>query len=492
MILPPKVGGMDFLSDGRLVVSTWTKEGGVYILDGVGEKDNSQIRVRKIASGLAEPLGLCIVDDRIFINQKQEITELIDHDGDELIDEYKNICNAWGVSANFHEFTFGLIHKDGHLYANLATGILPGGAGMPNQHPDRGSTIKVSIDDGSYEIMANGLRTPNGIGLGYKDEIFVADNQGDWLPSSKIVHVEKDDWFGSRAVDFDGTEGRTEKLPVVWLPQDEIGNSPSTPLALNYGPYKGQMIHGEVTHGGIKRVCIEEVEGQLQGCVFRFVQGLEAGVNRIQYGPDGHLYVGGIGNPGNWQHTGTSWYGLQRLEYNEESTFEMLSVRAKSDGLEIEFTEPLKHGEGWSTDSYLIKQWYYKPTAEYGGPKLDEKELNISAVSVSEDRKKVFLKIEGIQEGHVIYIRLIDHFISENDNSLWSTEAWYTMNKIPKNDHVTISSKTAMAFVNELSEYEKSQGWELLFDGNSMDHFHTFNRDDIIKKWRVDEGNYPL
>ncbi|NNK89489.1 MAG: DUF1080 domain-containing protein [Saprospiraceae bacterium] len=484
----PKVGGMDFLSDGRMVISTWTTKGGVYILDGVGGKDPSQIKVKRIAAGLAEPLGLCVVNDRIFLNQKQEITELIDLNGDEIIDEFRTICNAWGVSANFHEFTFGLIHKEGYLYANLATGILPGGAGMPNQHPDRGSTIKVSIADGSYEIMANGLRTPNGIGFGFNDGIYVADNQGDWLPSSKIVHIEKGDWFGSRAVDYEGTASKKEKLPVVWLPQDEIGNSPSTPLGLDYGPYKGQMIHGEVTHGGIKRVFVEEVEGQLQGCVFRFIQGLEAGVNRIQYGPDGHLYVGGIGNPGNWQHTGTSWYGLQRLEFNDKPAFEMLSVKAKSDGVEIEFTEALRQGDGWSPEDYQVKQWYYKPTAEYGGPKLDDKELSISGVSVSKDRKKVSLKIDGMKEGHVLYVRLMDHFVSENNNSLWSTESWYTMNKIPLNDPVSISNAASMLLDNALTEYEKSQGWELLFDGSTMDEFHTFNKDFITKKWRVDNG----
>ena len=31
----PKVAGMDFLADGRLVLSTWSPEGGVYVLEGV-------------------------------------------------------------------------------------------------------------------------------------------------------------------------------------------------------------------------------------------------------------------------------------------------------------------------------------------------------------------------------------------------------------------------------------------------------------------------
>ena len=35
-----------------------------------------------------------------------------------------------------------------------------------------------------------------------------------------------------------------------------------------------------------------------------------------------------IGNPGNWSQVDKFWYGLQRLKYNEGSTFEMLAVRA--------------------------------------------------------------------------------------------------------------------------------------------------------------------
>lgn len=485
----PKVGGLDVLPDGRLIVSLWDEEGGVYIVDNIGSEDASKITYKKIAQGLAEPLGVKVVGDRIFIMQKQEMTELIDTNGDELIDEYRTHCDDWGVSNNFHEFGFGLAEKDGYLYANLATGIMPGGAGMIGQHKDRGSCIKVSIEDGSMTKVANGLRTPNGIGVGYNGDLFIADNQGDWLPSSKILHVKQGAWYGSRAVDFEGTANLTEKKPVVWLPQDEIGNSPSTPLALNVGPYKNQMIHGEVTHGGIKRVFVDEVNGQLQGCVFRFMQGMEAGVNRIAWSADGKtLYAGGIGNPGNWQHSNKKWFGLQKMTYNEESTFEMLAVRAKSNGLEIEFTEALNEGDGWSTDDYEIIQWYYKPTADYGGPKLDEKALNIKSANVSDDRKKVFLELEGMKDDHVLYVRIKNHFVSTENHSLWSTEAWYTMNEIPKNNNGQVSSAPYVKKINTLSENEKNSGWVSLFDGQSLDQFKGFNTDKISSKWKVDDG----
>lgn len=488
----PKVGGMDFMSDGRLIVSTWDPNGSVYVVENHASGDPSQMTYKLIAHGLAEPLGLKVVNDRIFVMQKQEITELVDTDGDGVTDEYRTLTNDWPVSANFHEFGFGLEEKDGYLYATLATAIEPGGASS-KQRPNRGTVLKVNIESGEQEYFAHGFRTPNGIGLGHGGSIYVADNQGDWLPASKIVEVEQGAFYGSRSVDFEGTADLKEHPPVVWLPQDEIGNSPSTPLALNVGPYKNQMIHGEVTNGGVKRVFVEEIDGVKQGALFRFTQGIEAGVNRLRWSPDGALYIGGIGAPGNWQAgNGHLWYGLQRLEYNGESTFEMLAVRAKSNGMEIEFTQPLQPGEGWQPDDYEVSQWYYKPTIEYGGPKMDEKSLKIVSATVSEDRKKVFLQIDGIKDDHVLYIRLKNKFISAEGQSIWSPECWYTMNNVPKGNGGVVKSPPFIIANNSLTPIEEEQGWKLLFDGKKIDQFRNFRKQTVGSGWIVNDGAIHL
>lgn len=487
----PKIGGMDFLSDGRLVISTWDAEGGVYILSNVQAESPNDIEVKKIASGLAELLGVKVVEDEIYVLQKQELTKLIDSDGDDIIDEYQTVSNSWSAGPNFHEFAFGLVYKDGYFYANLAIAIEPGGASTDPQLPDRGKTIQISRADGSVKFFAHGLRTPNGIGIGVDNEIFVADNQGDWLPSCKILHITEGDFFGSRAVDFEGTADLEMKLPVVWLPQDEIGNSPSTPLLLKNGPYNGQMMHGEVTHGGLKRVFVEEVNGEYQGAVFRFIQGLEAGVNRTVYGPNDDIYVGGVGSSGNWQHSGKLWYGLQRLEYTGDPTFEMLAVRAKSNGVELEFTEPLNERDGWNTEEYEVQQWRYIPTKNYGGPKIDETDLKVKSASVSADRKKVFLEIDGIKEGHVVYVRLLGPWVSQNGNGLWSTEAWYTMNQIPSEEG-TVTSAPAPTPNNTLTASEQADGWELLFDGKTLNGWRNYRKETIGSGWIVDQGAIHL
>ena len=422
------IGGMAFLPDGRLVVATWSPAGSVYLLDGLDSGDSSKITIKEIAHGLMEPLGLTVVDSSIYVLQKHELTQLIDHDGDEVSDEYKVVCNGFGVTTDFHEFAIGLIHRDQHFYANLTIPMRL----MANEKPlpDRGRTVKIAMD-GTFEHINHGLRQPNGIGFGIDDQIFITDNQGQWLPGNKFIHVQKGAFHGMRWVLAETDQEVEETPPTVWLPQDEIANSPSEPTTIDIGPYRNQMLYGDVSHGGIKRVFLEKINGVYQGAVFRFTQGLQAGVNRIRWGPDGSLYIGEAGMVGGWSWKGQR-HGLQRITYNDRTTFEMLAVKSDNKGFHIEFTEPLSPGHGESVEDYLIQQWWYQPTASYGGPKMDLETLKIKAVTVSPDRKSVHLEIPGLKEGRVVYFLLNHEIVSSKGRQLWSGECWYTLNNIPK------------------------------------------------------------
>ena len=54
----PKVGGIAWLPDGRMLLSTWDADGSVWILDGVRGDDRSKITVKRFAAGLAKGFGL--------------------------------------------------------------------------------------------------------------------------------------------------------------------------------------------------------------------------------------------------------------------------------------------------------------------------------------------------------------------------------------------------------------------------------------------------
>ncbi|MFT7031179.1 MAG: cytochrome c, partial [Marinoscillum sp.] len=199
--------------------------------------------------------------------------------------------------------------------------------------------------------------------------------------------------------------------------------------------------------------------------------------------PDGSLVLGGIGVGGNWGQTGKLNYGLQRMVYNETSVFEMLSVTAKSNGFEITFTEAIKESQQISAEDFQIEQFYLKPTAEYGGPKLGLETIKPTAFYLAEDRKSVSFKLEGLKEKHIVYFRINRPFVSELGHELWTTEAWYTLTNIPKENPVFTNDYQIVN--NTLSNQEKADGWKLLFDGKSTGSFHKFKSEAIGGKWKV-------
>ena len=248
------------------------------------------------------------------------------------------------------------------------------------------------------------------------------------MPANKLIHVKHGEYHGMRWGHLDSTRQPPDvALPAVWLPEDEIGNSPSEPVLIKEGLYKGQMLHGDVTYGGIQRDFIEKVGGEYQGAVFRFTQGLEAGVNRMRLGPDGALYIGGVGMTGGW-----SWKekqsALQRLKFNGKPVFDMLAIRAMPGGFEIEFTEPVSSPV--MPGDLSVQQWWYLPTENYGGPKKDLEVLQIQDVSLSQDKRRMFVSLQGLKERRVVYFRMPSKLQSTTGKKLWNGEAWYTLNKM--------------------------------------------------------------
>ena len=79
-----------------------------------------------------------------------------------------------------------------------------------------------------------------------------------------------------------------------------------------------------------------------------------------------------------------------------------------------------------------MQQWWYLPTAQYGGPKRDVETLIPAAVRLSADRKRVLLEIPELKTEQLVYIRLNENLQSAAQQGLWSSEVWYTLNAIPQ------------------------------------------------------------
>jgi hypothetical protein len=460
----PMVGAMTFASDGRLIVGTFKPlQRDDRTLPDIDSKvpdklfavagatgDPKDIKVMACADGLFEPLGLCAVGDELYVSHRKQITRLIDKDHDGFYETHETVADGW-EGWNYHQFCFGLVHKDGKLYATLSTAMAPppwegmGTNAAPNG-PMRGGVVEVDLSSNTGHIIAGGLRAPNGIGIGPGGSLFYLDNQGVYMPTSQLCEVIPGRFYGHynrtnfvpKLADRFPEGGvpsvfcdRPRTPAAVWLPHNELANSPTQPQLITGGIYTGQMYVGELTGGGIRRVFLEKINGQWQGAVFQFTQGLECGVNRLIWGPDGCLYAGGIGAGGNWNWHETK-FGLQRLSPTGKTAFEVLAVRARPYGFELEFTKPIDEAWLGNAANYAVEQWTYKPTAEYGGPKIDVEPLQVKLFNPGTDGRRVLLAIDGLKEGRCIHFRVDP--VSTDGERIWATEAWYTLVQIPRRE----------------------------------------------------------
>jgi cytochrome c len=425
-----RISGMALRGPRELLFITW--EGDLFSLDLDAMPAGAPPPFRRIARGLSEPMGLAVADGRIFVTEKNEVTELIDADGDGRFETYRCVTHDWPCTMDNHEYLFGAVVRDSHLY--FSASVAMGYRGLDNrQAPLRGSVFKAHLDTGRTELVAGGLRSPDGIGFGPHGSILITDNQGEWLPANKLVEVRPGAFFQFRSRPPWHPFDRPEPTPpAVWLPQGEIAASPTEPFLLptGWGPYAGHVLFGDATYGGLQRAFLEEVDGALQGAVFHFSQGFRHLFHRFALTADGELYAGGIAR-GRDQEFIRRVSGLTWIRYTGTPAFEPLAARLRTNGLEIEFTSPLAEGAGWNPAGYHVTQWGYQATQTYGGPKVRHRRAEVRSASVSPDRRRVFLELPGLVAREVVHVRLPQSLPSDAGQPLWAGEVWYTVNRIP-------------------------------------------------------------
>jgi hypothetical protein len=423
----PRVSGMEFLPGGRMAISTW-RPNEIWILTGY-EGPQKGIKVRKAfgaAEGFKEIMGLAAAGDTLFAADQDRIYALTDGNGDG-VPETKTAIGSVPYSGSFHEWSFGLVSKQGLLYTALSVGASATGKTLaPQKNPMRGSLIAMNRD-GKVETFATGLRAPDGLCLGPDSGLFAIDNQGSWLPANKLVHVNAGRTYGHRVKPAAPFEDGYPAPPAVWLPYGTVSKSPTQPVMMPTGPYAGQIFFGDIAFGVVRRAFLEKVGGEWQGCVLRFSGGFEAGVHRMLAGQDGSLYLGGLGN-GDVQNWGwrEKLSGLQRLRPNGKPVFEILAVRSRKGGFELAFSSP-PGPSALEPARYRAKQWWYEPTDAYGGPQKDVSPVPVKSARVSADGLRIFLEMEGLLPQQVAHVHLPE-VKSKDGRKIWTPDFWYTMN----------------------------------------------------------------
>lgn len=446
-----EVSGMDWTADGKLAVAI--RKGEVWWLDGVLSGDPANVTYQLFASGLHEPLGLLRDGDSLLVAQRTEVTRLRDTNGDGVADEYLTAGRGWNVSGAYHGYTYGP-KRDGQ--GNLWVALnLDMGDHSDNTTGWRGWAGVLGAD-GRFQPVCAGLRSPCGLGANLAGDMFCVDQQGTWIMTTPIYHLRRGAFFlNQEGLGSQNLPGSPLKLPAklpnkvpypeavravpqmrppaVWLPYNKLGRS-GTDLAVcnaggKFGPFDGQMFVAEFTDAKISRVFLEKVGGEYQGAAFPFLGGFAAGLVRLHFAPDGSLLVGMTSR--GWTSLGTKSYGLQRVKWKGTTPFAIHEMRARPDGFELTFTQPVDVKTAGDPASYAMSSYTYLYSSAYGSEEIETQQVKILSATVAKDGRRVRLKCEGLRELFVHELRA-DGVRSATGATLDHALACYTLNRIPE------------------------------------------------------------
>jgi len=419
-----------FADDGTMYVIAMT-EGQIWRTRIPPAGQPQRVRWQRFATGLFHPIGLAIVNGRIYVAQKPEITELIDRDGDGVADHYRTVATGWGLSTGWHEYTFGLaVDPQKNLWFALNTGTFNPANDFVRPGRWRGSIIRVSQGAERLEEMATGCRVPNGITQGANGDLFFTDNQGDYIPVCKVAPIVPGRFYGHM-------EDRSVELPpgkypsglaAVWLPYHII-RSASGPVhdatQGKFGPFADQLFVGDAgygANGNVMRVALEKVDGEYQGACFRFINGQPLGCERMRFGPDQSLYMASL----------TS--GLTRMKFDGTTPLAIrsLNIRPRGQGFVVNLTRPLAADTQLSPSGIRVKRYHYMYWRTYGSPPKDQKDVPVEKAELSPDRTAITLTfpVETHPLGMVYEIN-VGKLVGMDGEALLHNDAWYTVQKIP-------------------------------------------------------------
>ena len=381
---PMRIGGVGALSDGRIAVCTLM--GDVWIVDGV---DDTLERLvwKRFASGLNQPLGLVVRNDKIHVIGRDQLTRLHDLNEDGEADFYECLTNEFPTTRG-NSFALTLHQDDqGRFYWFTRSSKF----GMTR------------FTMGSKpESIASGLRGCNGTGVSPDGSIvFAMPQEGSWQPASGIFEVGKGSYHG-----FFGPKPEFGKhgyqMPLCFLPRgidNSSGDILFVPKDERFGPLAGRMIgtsFGYCEHYLVLREVMEN--GQVQGGVVPLPGEFLSGAHRGSFSSkDGHLYI--VGTDG-WQSYAQENGSLQRVRWTGGEMLLPDSVETRKNGLIIRFNEFIDP-QSLDVDKVFASQWNYLHSDAYGSPEYSVRQpgitghdpVKIRSLHALEDGKSIFVEI---------------------------------------------------------------------------------------------------
>jgi len=402
----------------------------------VGSAEGAILRVRRLESGgpavewsvfsrtFDHPCGLLAEDGWVTVTDKLGVTRMADLRGEDgVADHFESLTTAWGLSELPHNWELGLVRDShGNLYCGTdypanTTGLL------------RGKAIRIT-PDGRTEQFAAGLRSPFGWALDEDDRLFCSDNQGDLRLTNEIFWVREGGYYGYADYQDPTEQDRVASPSAVQVPYSlggSINGLTFVPRGTGFGPFGGQMLAASWQPGEVLRIEMEEVRGDLQGTVYRFLDGVRAPLS-LTFTPLGELYVGSMGFA-SWE-VPEERGAVYAVTFTGGPVFEILHTRIRAGGFELRFTESVDPASFDPGKAVEVESFHYIYVGEYHAAVRDRTRLAVHATRLSEDGLALRFDATPLREGfiHAIHLKGLR---SESGQALAHPDAWYTLNQLP-------------------------------------------------------------
>ncbi|MCU0703312.1 MAG: hypothetical protein MUF18_04905 [Fimbriiglobus sp.] len=377
--------GLDFLPDGRVAVCTC--HGDVWLAKVSGET----VLWQRFATGLYHPLGLKVVDKKIVVLERGQLTRLHDNNDDGEADFYECVCNDWHTGAGEHSYDTCLeTDPDGNFYF-FKTG--------DTDLPSGGTLLKVSKDGKTVETFATGVRHPIGLGISPTGIVTGADQEGNWMPATRIDQYTKGGFYGDMRAHHRKVAPTTYDPPLCWLPR-EVDNSAGGQVWVPkgaFGPLGGLPLH--FSYGRCRAYVLlrQEVEkGVVQGGVAPLPLSFLSGSCRGRFDADNHLWVCGLNG---WQTAAKADGSLQRVRYTGQPLDTVVKHQVTDKGVRLTFSRPLDKATATNPANYKAAAWNYRWSADYGSkrwrpsaPTVEGQDEFAFTSATLENETTVFLK----------------------------------------------------------------------------------------------------
>ena len=439
-----RTAALDFFEDGRMVVAT--HGGDVWIVSGI-DADLQQLEWKRFAAGLYEPFGVRVVDGKVYLTCKDRLVRLHDYNGDNEADFYESFSADTDVSFFFHAFNFDLqTDKEGNFYYAKA--------GQYTDHALPGAVIKVSPDGKRREVYCTGFRTPNGMGMLPDGRPTVSDNQGSWMPASKVsltseggfygyvqTHARPGAWApdGGRIDHKKVVPPKTFDQPIIWMPQD-FDNSSGGQLYVDdprWGPLSGRLLHTSFGKGWLYYFMMQDLGDVAQSGIVKMPLDFLSGIHRARVNPkDGQVYAVGLNGWNGGGRKGLGEGAVQRVRYTGRDARLVTGMKVRSNGVEFSFNFDLDAASVADLKAYDFTQWNYKWQASYGSAQWSVKHPNrqgrdrveIKRATIGADGRSVFLQIPDVRPVNQMLAKLK---LKGRDGQEFREEIYLTINRVP-------------------------------------------------------------